>query len=217
LLQNTLFFESSKMAAIILSLHPENPQERLLKQALQALQEGKVLLCPTDTLYGLVCAADSTKGVERICRIKGIDPKKHTLSLLCKDWSQAAAYIKTIPNPIFRLINKLSPGPYAFILPASHEAPKGMLNKRKTIGIRIPYHPVPQWLLENLSGPLITSSVARNEQEEFLSDTEDLIAAYENEVDMILEAGPSGMLPSTIIDMSSDTPELIRLGAGEWE
>lgn len=200
---------------MLLNIHPKDPQPRLIKQVVECLQKGGIIIYPTDTVYGLGCDILQQKAIERICRIKQVDPKKAQLSFICNDLSHLSEYAKPIPNPIYRLLKEFLPGPYTFILPASKLVPKILQSKKDTIGLRIPNNTIAQAIIKELGRPILSASLPGDIVEDF-TDPEVMHQNFPHEVDFIIDGGIGGMVPSTIIDCTGDEPELVRQGLGEW-
>ena len=200
---------------MLLRIHPVDPQPRLIRQVVEILRAGGIIIYPTDTVYGIGCDILQADAIERICRLKGIDPRKANLSFICNDLSHLSEYTKPISTPTFRLLKEHLPGPYTFILPASKLVPKILQSKKSTIGLRIPDHPIAQAIVRELGRPILSTSLPGIEVE----DTTDPDVMYENfgnEVDAVVDGGIGGMIPSTVVDCSDDEPVVIREGAGEW-
>lgn len=196
-------------------LHPQNPQERLLKQASQLLARGGLLAVPTDSSYALVCQIDDPQAVQTMRRVKGID-EKHLLSLMCADLATLANYAK-VDNKQFRLLKSATPGPFTFILEATKEVPKRVSHpQRKTIGLRVPQHQSLQMLLAMHGGALLATTLVMNEQ--VLNDPQDIRALLEHQIAGVLDAGPSPQTQTTVLDLTPMNkgldPILIRHGAG---
>ncbi|MFT4062223.1 MAG: L-threonylcarbamoyladenylate synthase [Edaphocola sp.] len=202
---------------MILQLHPDNPQPRKLKTIVECLQNGGVIIYPTDTIYGIGCDIYHPAAIERICRIKGILPKNANFSFICRDLSHLSDYAKSIATPTFRLLKKALPGPYTFILDATKEVPKLLKTKKDTVGIRVPDHIVCQSIVEALGHPLISASLPMEDDVEYYTDPEVIHDIFEKQVDIVVDSGIGSMVPSTIIDCTGDEPELIREGAGKWD
>ncbi len=200
---------------MLLHIHPKDPQPRLIKQVVESLQKGGIIIYPTDTVYGLGCDILHQKAIERICLIKQVDPKKAQLSFICNDLSHLSDYAKPIPNPTFRLLREHLPGPYTFILPASKLVPKILQSKKDTIGLRIPDNAIAQAIIRELGRPILSASLPGTMVEDY-TDPEVMYQNFPHEVDYIIDGGIGGMIPSTIIDCTGDEPELIRQGLGEW-
>ena len=200
---------------MLLHLHPENPQIRNVKTVVECLLDGGVIIYPTDTIYGLGCDIFQHKAVERICRIKQVDPAKAQLSFICYDLSDLSNYTKSISTPLYRLLKNYLPGPYTFILPASKQVPKILKSRKDTIGLRIPDNIIARSLIHELGHPILSSSLPGEMVEEY-TDPDRFREKFENQVDIIIDGGIGGMIPSTIVDCTGDEPVLIRKGLGEW-
>lgn len=200
---------------MLLHLHPDNPPPRAIHILVEALREGAVVIYPTDTVYGLGCDIFQPRAVERICRIKNVDPKKAQLSFICSDLSDLSKYTKSISTPLYRLLKRYLPGPYTFILPASKEVPKILKSNKDTIGLRIPDNTIAQAIIKELGRPLLSASLPADTAEE-LTDPEIIFANFGNRVDYVADGGIGGIVPSTIIDCTGAEPEIIRQGLGEW-
>ncbi|MBO9572118.1 MAG: threonylcarbamoyl-AMP synthase [Chitinophagaceae bacterium] len=198
-----------------LHVHPDNPQPRNIAKAVEILKDGGVIVYPTDTIYGLGCDIHQPKAIERICRIKGIDPAKQQLSFVCYDMSDMSNYIKSIPTSTYRMLKQYLPGPYTFILPASKEVPKLLKTKKNTVGLRIPDNLIARTIVKELGCPVLSASLPGDMVEEY-TDPELINERFESQVDLILDGGIGGMVPSTIIDCTGDEPVVIRQGLGEW-
>lgn len=199
--------------ALWLSVHPQNPQARLLAQAAVHLRQGRVIAYPTDSCYALGCHLDDRAAADRLRRIRNFD-RNHQFTLVCRDLSEIATYAK-VDNWQFRLLRKFTPGPYTFILDATKELPRRVAHeKRKTIGIRVPDHPVTQALLATLGEPLISCTLQFPGESDPVNDTDEFHDRLDREVDVVLESGNCGLQPTTIIDLTEQPPKLIRLGKG---
>jgi tRNA threonylcarbamoyl adenosine modification protein (Sua5/YciO/YrdC/YwlC family) len=185
----------------------------LIKQIADCLRNGGVIIYPTDTVYGLGCDIFQPKAVERICRIKGIDPEKANLSFVCSDLSDLSKYARSISTPQYRFIKQHIPGPFTFILPASKEVPKILKSKKDTIGLRVPDHKITHAIAAELGHPLLSSSLPGEMVEEF-TDPELILKKFEKLVDLIVDGGIGGTEYSTVIDMTDDVPVVIRQGLG---
>lgn len=200
---------------MLLRIHPIDPQPRLIRQVVEILRSGGIIIYPTDTVYGIGCDILQADAIERICRLKGIDSHKANLSFICNDLSHLSEYAKPISTPTFRLLKEHLPGPYTFILPASKLVPKILQSKKSTIGLRIPDNPIAMALVRELGRPILSTSLPGEQVE----DTTDPDVMYENfgkQVDAVIDGGIGGMIPSTVVDCSTDLPEVIREGAGQW-
>ncbi len=200
---------------IYIQAHPQNPNLRDLNRAVEVLQRGGVVIYPTDTVYGIGCDITNTKAVERVMKLKGLKPKDVNFSFICKDLSNIADYAK-VSNPTFKLMKKNLPGPFTFILPGLHRVPDYFISKRKTVGIRIPDHRVPIELVDRLGNPILTTSLKDDDKlVEYTTDPKQIYENYHNLVDMVIDAGAGGNIPSTIVDCSGDEPIIVREGLGE--
>ena len=195
-------------------IHPDNPQQRLLKQAAQILQDGGVVAAPTDSSYALVCRLDDKAAVDHLRRIRGVDDKHH-LTLLCRDLSELASYAR-VDNQQFRLLKLGTPGPFTFILEASKEVPRRVSHpSRRTIGLRVPDHRVLQELLAVFGEPLLATTLIPPGESEPLNDPEDIREHYQNRLQAVVDAGACARQPTTVVDLSSDPPVLVRIGRGD--
>ena len=200
---------------MLLKIHPENPQPRLIKQVVECLRDGGVIIYPTDTIYGLGCDIKQQKAIEKICSIKNIDPQKAQLSFICRDLSHLSDYTKSIDTPLYRMLKNYLPGPYTFILPASKQVPKILQSKKSTIGLRIPDNVICQHILEALDNPILSTSLP-GEMVEDNTDPEIIYKRFEQLVDFVIDGGIGGMVPSTIIDCTTSDWSITRQGLGEW-
>lgn len=195
-------------------VHPQNPQARLLKQAAQILHDGGVVAVPTDSSYALVCRLDDKAAVEQLRRIRQVD-EKHHLTLLCRDLSELASYAR-VDNQQYRLLKLGTPGPYTFILEATKEVPRRVSHpSRRTIGLRVPEHKALQDLLEVFGQPLLGTTLIPPGESEPLNDAQEIRERFERQLQAIVDAGACPMSPTTVVDLSSGTPELIRQGRGD--
>jgi tRNA threonylcarbamoyl adenosine modification protein (Sua5/YciO/YrdC/YwlC family) len=196
------------------TVHPDNPQARLLKQAVQLLNQGSVLAVPTDSSYALVCHLDDKNAADQLRRIRNIDDKHH-LTLLCRDLSELANYAR-VDNRQFRAIKQATPGPFTFILEATKEVPRRLSHpQRKTIGLRVPEHKVLQELLSLHGAPLLAATLIMPGEELPLNDPADIRERLEHQVGAVIDAGACSLEPTTVIDMSGDEPTVLRHGQGD--
>ncbi len=200
---------------MLLQIDAEYPEHWLVARVVQVLRKGGVVVMPTDTVYGLACAVTHPEAIERIYELKTMDPKK-SLSILVADMNMVGQYTRALPNTVFRLMKRVCPGPYTFILEASREVPKIMLRKRKTIGIRMPDNPIALAILEELGEPLLSTSV-RNPDDQLLNDPGEIEIRFGNRIELVVDGGPLLPLPSTVVDFTGREPELIREGKGDVE
>jgi tRNA threonylcarbamoyl adenosine modification protein (Sua5/YciO/YrdC/YwlC family) len=201
------------------NIHPVTPQERLIKKACEHFINGEIGIIPTDTVYAIACSLYNTKAIERIALIKGVDPEKANFSILVKNLSHLSEFAKPISNEIFRVIKKLTPGPYTFILEANHKVPKIFHRKKKSIGLRVPDHPIVQALLDELLWPLVSTSLKIEQNadldEVYLTDPDEIEEKFEKVVDFMIDGGEGKKIPSTVLDCRGDKIVVIRQGLGE--
>jgi tRNA threonylcarbamoyl adenosine modification protein (Sua5/YciO/YrdC/YwlC family) len=209
-------FPVRKTTAMLLRIHPENPPMRQVKTVIDCLMSGGVIIYPTDTIYGLGCDIFQHKAIERVCRIKQVDPQKAQLSFICHDLSDLSNYTKGISTPLYRMLKHYLPGAYTFILPASKEVPKILQSKKSTIGLRIPDNKVAQCITSELKHPILSASLPGDMVEEY-TDPELIYENFRNLVDIVIDGGPGGMKPSTVVDCTGDAPVVTRQGAGAFE
>jgi len=200
--------------AQFISIHPDNPQPRLIKQATDLIHDGAVIVYPTDSGYALGCHLGDKDAVMRIRQIRGVDDKHH-MTLVCRDLSELSRYAR-VDNTQFRLLKNNTPGSYTFILEASKEVPRRLQHpKRSTVGLRIPDHAVALALLEELDEPVISSSLILADIDYPLTDIDEIRELMEGKVDLIIEGGSVGIESTTVIDLTASSPELLRRGKGE--
>lgn len=200
---------------MLLKMHPRNPQQRLLHQVSESLKNGGIIIYPTDTIYGLGCDIYQPKAIERICRIKNLDPQKANLSFICRDLSHLSDYAKSIDTPLYRNLKNYLPGPYTFILPASKQVPKLLKSKKDTVGLRVPDNVICSSILAELGNPILSASLPGEMVEEY-TDPEIIYEKFGKVVDYVIDGGPGGVVPSTVIDCTTDDWNIIRQGLGEW-
>jgi len=201
---------------MLLQVHPDNPQPRHIKSIVNTLSAGGIIIYPTDTIYGLGCDIYQHKAIEKICRIKNVDPRKAQLSFVCYDLSHLSDFAKQLPTYVFRMLKEYLPGPYTFILPASKMVPKMLQSKKDTIGLRIPDNAIARAIIKELGRPVLSASLPGEIVEDY-TDPEIMYENFMNEVDIVVNGGIGGAIPSTIIDCTGDEPVLIRQGLGKWE
>ena len=200
---------------MLLTVHPDNPQPRNLRTITECLLSGGIIVYPTDTIYGLGCDIFQHKAIERICRIKNIDPRKAQLSFVCHDLSDLSKYTKSISTPLYRMLKNYLPGPYTFILPASKEVPKILKSRKDTIGLRVPDNNITGSIVRELGHPVLSTSLPGQQVEEY-TDPELIYENFKNLVDIVIDGGIGGMIPSTIVDCTTEPPQLVRQGVGVW-
>lgn len=196
---------------IRLYTNPDNPQPRHISQAIKVLQEGGLIIYPTDTVYGLGCDLYNKKAVQKIYQIKGIR-KKARLSFICPDLKNISKYAH-VSTPAYKLIRRLTPGPFTFILESTREVPKILVEKRKSVGIRVPDNSLCHLLLQEFGHPVISTSATLTGQD-YLNDPEDIAEIFMHNADLFLDCGDGGGEPSTVIDMTTDEPTVLRQGKG---
>lgn len=202
---------------MLLHIHPDNPQERNIRTVIDTLRNGGVIIYPTDTIYGIGCDITNKDAIERICRIKGVDPKKAQFSFVCADLSHISDYTKSLDTPTFRLLKNALPGPYTFIFNASKQVPKMFQSKKATVGIRVPDNKICHMIVEQLGNPIMSTSLPMDGEVEYYTDPEIMHDVFGDKVDIVIDSGIGNTLSSTIIDCTSGAPELIREGAGDWK
>lgn len=203
------------MAAEFIKLYPKNPDPRRIEHIVRALRDGAVVIYPTDTIYGMGCDIHNARAVERVARIKGIKPTKNDFSFICYDLSHIADYAR-VSNQAFKLMKSLLPGPFTFILQATGNVPKLLNTNKKTVGIRVPDNDIPRQIVHQLGNPIITTSI-RDEDEiiEYSTDPELIFEKFQNQVDIVIDGGYGGNVPSTIVDATDDDFSVVRQGLGE--
>ena len=204
------------MPAEFLKIHPQSPEPRKIQQVVNCLRDGGIVIYPTDTVYAMGCDIHNARAVERIARIKGIKPQKNDFSFICYDLSHIADYAR-VSNNAFKIMKRLLPGPFTFILEANNRVPK-VLSNRKTVGIRIPDHPITRQIVHDLDHPIITTSIKDDDDDfmEYPTDPEIIFERFQHQVDMVIDGGFGGLVPSTVINATTDDFEIIREGAGEF-
>lgn len=196
------------------NIHPTHPQARAISQVVEYLRDGGVIVYPTDSGYALGCAIGNKTGLERIRQIRQLD-KHHNFTLVCRDLSELSAFAR-VDNPIFRLLKSHTPGPYTFILTATKEVPKRLQHpKRRTIGLRVPNHPVVQAILEELAQPLMSVSLLFPEEEFIMFDEESVYERLAGQVDAFIYAGPCSLEPTSIVDLTEASARIVRQGQGD--
>ena len=201
---------------MILRIHPDNPDPRQIKEVANCLKNGGVIIYPTDTVYAIGCDVFNKKAMEKLCRIKGIDIKKHNLAFVCYDLSHIADFTKQLATSTYKLMKKTLPGPYTFILEANNAIPKLFKNSKKEIGIRIPNNNIPREIVRELGNPIVTTSVKDEDKViEYSTDPELIHEHFDKLVDIVIDGGYGEAVPSTIIDFTNSTTEIIREGKGD--
>lgn len=203
---------------IFIRMHPDNPSDRHIRQVVDILKDGGVIIYPTDTVYGIGCDITKQKAIERVAQLKGIKPEKANFSFICYDLSHIADFTKPIDNNIFKMMKRNLPGPFTIILEANNNVPKILSSNRKSIGIRVPNNTIIREIVKELGNPILTTSLKTNDEIiEYNTDPELIFEEYENQVDAVIDGGYGGLIASTIIDCTGDEPEIIRMGNFEPE
>ena len=199
---------------MLLKLYNENPNPREIEQVVSVLRDGGIVIYPTDTLYGIGCDALNVRAVERICELKGINPQKSNLSIICNDLSIMSEYAK-VDTPTFKLMKRNLPGPFTFILPTTSSLPK-IYKNRKTVGIRVPDNNIIREIVVQLGNPVLSTSVKdENDEIEYTTDPELIHEKWGEIADIVIDGGVGGLEPSTVVDCTSHDPDIIRQGKGE--
>jgi tRNA threonylcarbamoyl adenosine modification protein (Sua5/YciO/YrdC/YwlC family) len=200
---------------MILTIHPDNPNPRLIKTVAECLSDGGVIIYPTDTVYGLACDIYKSRAFERIAQIKGIRKEKANFTFVFTDLSQLSDFTKPIPNDVFRLMRNSLPGAFTFILNANNNVPKIFQSRKKTVGIRIPENNIAIEIVRALGNPIMTTSIHDDDDIiEYTTDPEQIYEKYQNIVDIVVDGGFGDNEPSTIIDCTGDEPVVVREGKG---
>jgi len=199
---------------MLLKIYESNPDPVAIRKIVKVLEEGGLIIYPTDTVYGIGCDIYNKKAIERLCQIKGLTMKKAQFSFICADLSHLSKYTKSISTPLYRLLNSHLPGPFTFILPASKEVPKNIMARRSTVGIRVPDDSICHALLKEFGRPIISTSLIETEDLVYYTDPHFIHAKYEGLVDLIIDGGIGQMSSSTVVDCTSDEIEIIRQGEG---
>ena len=197
-------------------IHPVNPQQRLIHQAVEIIRQDGLIAYPTDSSYALGCHVGDKRGMERIRRLRGLD-NRHNFTLVCRDLAEISSYAR-VDNSAYRLLRSLTPGAFTFILRATGEVPRRLQNpKRKTIGIRVPDHPITQALLDELGEPLMSSTLILPGRDVPETDAHDIREQLEHELDLVIDGGNCGLEPTSVVDMTGTVPEVVRQGCGVIE
>ena len=206
------------MDAELIKIHPVNPEPRKIKHAVQILQNDGVIIYPTDTVYGIGCDLLNRRAVERLCKIQDVKPQKLNLSFICSDLSHISEFVRRIETPEFKILKRSLPGPYTFIFESSTLVPKILGVNKKTVGIRIPQHTIPLEIVKMLGNPLISSSVKNDDEiKEYTTDPEEIWGDFKHVVDLVIDGGSGGNIPSTIIDFTTGEAVVTREGLGSYQ
>ncbi|GLU51894.1 L-threonylcarbamoyladenylate synthase [Dyadobacter frigoris] len=203
------------MPAELIRIYPENPDERKIRQVVDCLRDGGLVIYPTDTIYGLGCDIFNTRAVEKIARIKGIKAQKNDFSFICYDLSHIADYAR-VGNSAFKIMKRVLPGPYTFILDANNQVPKLLNTNKKTVGIRVPDNLIPRLIVKELGNPIVTTSIKDDDEIiEYSTDPELIYEKFQHQVDIVIDGGYGGNIASTIVLATNDQFEVIREGLGD--
>jgi tRNA threonylcarbamoyl adenosine modification protein (Sua5/YciO/YrdC/YwlC family) len=201
---------------MLIKIYENNPNEKAIQQVVDVLKKGGVIIYPTDTIYGIGCDITNQKAIEKVCQIRGIKPEKANLSFICYDLSHISDYIKAIDNATFRVIKKALPGPFTFIFNANNNVPKLLSTNKKTVGIRVPDNNIAREIVNYLGNPIVSASI-RDEDDiiEYSTDPELIYEKFKDKVDLVIDGGYGGNLPSTVVDCTQGDLQIIRQGKGE--
>lgn len=201
---------------MLLKIYPENPSQRAIDQVVKCLQDGGIIIYPTDTIYGIGCDIFKPKSVERITEILGDKKKKNAMTFICSDLSNLSDYTKPIPNNIFKVMKKVLPGPFTFILEANNNVPKLLQSNKKTVGIRVPDNNIIREIVRQLGHPILSTSVKDDDEIiEYTTDPELIHEKYDRQVDIVIDGGYGDNTPSTVVDCTSGDIEIVREGKGD--
>ena len=199
---------------MLIKLYTDNTNQRELQKIVAALRDGNTVIYPTDTIYGIGCDALNVRAVEKICQLKGIDPQKSNLSIICNDLSNITEYAK-VSTSNFKLMRRNLPGPFTFILPTTSTLPR-IFKNRKTVGIRVPDNEIIRELVSMLGNPILNTTVKdENDEVEYTTDPELIYEKWSNFADIVIDGGIGGMEPSTVVDCTGDEPVIVRQGKGD--
>ncbi len=201
---------------MLLRIHPDNPSERQIRMVDECLRDGGIVIYPTDTIYGIGCDIFKVKSVEKIAELRGLKPGKTTFSFICHDLSQLSEFTRPIENPIFKVMKANLPGPFTFILNASNNVPRHIQSKRKTVGIRIPNNKIVLEIVRQLGNPIMSTSVHDDDEIiEYTTDPELIYEKFQDKVDIVIDGGYGGNIPSTVVDCTDGGIVVVREGKGE--
>lgn len=203
--------------AELLTIHPKNPEHRKIARVVDVLHNGGIIIYPTDTVYGIGCDLFNRKAVEKLCLFLQIKPQRLNLSFICSDLSHISDYVKRVDTPTFKILKKSLPGPFTYIFEASGHVPKILGTEKKTVGIRVPDNEIPLAIVRTLGHPLISASLKTEEVEEYRTDPEEIYDSFSKRVDLVIDGGAGGIVPSTVVDFTSGEPMITRQGAGDFE
>ncbi|MBK7506273.1 MAG: threonylcarbamoyl-AMP synthase [Bacteroidetes bacterium] len=200
---------------MLIEIHPKNPDERKIKQVVDCLKNGGLIIYPTDTVYGLGCDIYNTKAIEKLARLKGIKPEKANFSFICNDLSHISEYTIGLETTVFKLMKRTLPGPFTYILKANNSIPKLFKNNKKTVGVRIPDNQIARTIVKELGNPIVSTSIHNGDAIiDYLNDPYEIHEQFEKLVDIVIDGGMGDIEPSTIVDCTGDEPTIIRQGKG---
>jgi len=203
---------------VLIKIYPNNPNEKQLAEVVTCLRNGGIIIYPTDTVYGLGCDIYQAKAIEKLCKIRNINPDKANLSFICADLSHLSDFVKPIDNAVFRVLKHALPGPFTFILNANNKVPKLLHSNKKTVGIRVPDNDIARSIVKLLGNPIVSTSIHDDDEVvEYSTDPELIYEKYKDLVDMVIDGGYGELQASTVVDYTSDEPVIIRQGKGDFE
>lgn len=203
---------------MLIKIYPNNPNEKQLAEVVACLRNGGIIIYPTDTVYGLGCDIYQAKAIEKLCKIRNINPEKANLSFICADLSHLSDFVKPIENAVFRVLKHALPGPFTFILNANNKVPKLMHSNKKTVGIRVPDNDIARNIVKLLGNPIVSTSIHDDDEVvEYSTDPELIYEKYKDLVDMVIDGGYGELQASTVVDYTSDEPVIVRQGKGDFE
>ncbi|SEM18062.1 tRNA threonylcarbamoyl adenosine modification protein, Sua5/YciO/YrdC/YwlC family [bacterium A37T11] len=201
---------------MLIRIHEQNPNDRSIDQVISVLQKGGIIIYPTDTVYGIGCDITNHRAIERLCEIRGIRPEKANFSFICYDLTDISQYSKPLDNATFRLLKKALPGPFTFIFNATQKVPKLLSSKKKTVGIRVPDNNIAREIVRRLGNPIVSASIHDDDDViEYSTDPELIHEKFGDLVDLVIDGGYGGNIPSTVVDCTSGEFEVIRQGKGD--
>jgi tRNA threonylcarbamoyl adenosine modification protein (Sua5/YciO/YrdC/YwlC family) len=205
------------MPAELLKIHPINPEARKIARVVEILRKGGVIVYPTDTVYGIGCSLLNKNGIAKLIQLLQVKPNKMDLSFICHDISEASKYVRRIGTPAYKILRKTLPGPYTYLFPSGSSVPRILGVAKDTVGIRIPAHQVPLSIVRVLGNPLISSSLKDEDQiKTYTTDPGEIFVDVGKRVDLVIDSGVGGNVPSTVVDLTSDEPVVVREGLGEF-
>jgi len=203
---------------VLIKIYPNNPNEKQLAEVVSCLRNGGIIIYPTDTVYGLGCDIYQAKAIEKLCKIRNINPDKANLSFICADLSHLSDFVKPIDNAVFRVLKHALPGPFTFILNANNKVPKLLHSNKKTVGIRVPDNDIARSIVKLLGNPIVSTSIHDDDEVvEYSTDPELIYEKYKDLVDMVIDGGYGELQASTVVDYTSDEPVIVRQGKGDIE